>query len=101
MCDGYAIVSRSPADNTEAMIWSAGKARTVFEDLCDLQRQAQHFLTVLQATRSSPAPALDGSYGALDRSHGADVDHAEDESTAMQMAELILEVHRYVHPSPA
>ncbi len=73
----------------------------MFEDLCDLQRQAQHFLTVLQATRSSPAPALDGSYGALDRSHGADVDHAEDESTAMQMAELILEVHRYVHPSPA
>ena len=78
----------------------------MFEDLCDLQRQAQHFMTVLQATRSSPAPALHGSHAALvgshaalDGSHGVYVDHAEDESTAMQMAELIVEVHGYVNLS--
>lgn len=66
----------------------------MFEDLCDLQRQAQHFLTVLQAARNSPAPAID-------RSCGLDMEHADDENAAVQMAELIVKVHRYAHLPPA
>ena len=76
------------------LLCCAGKGKTLFEVLCDLQRQAQHFLTVLQAPRSSPASAVD-------RSCGADMEHADDESTAMQMAELIMKVHGYAHLPPA
>ena len=76
------------------MLCLAGKGKTVFEDLCDLKQQAQHFLNVLQAARSSPAPAPD-------RSCGVDVQAADDESAAVQMAELIVKVHRYAPLPPA
>ena len=69
--------------------WCTEKARrTVFENLCNLQRQAQHFLSVLQA--SQPSQRDRASNVALP----GDAQQAEEENRVKQMAELIVKIHR-------
>lgn len=62
--------------------------RTVYENLCNLQRQAQHFLSVLQASR--PSQRDRASNVALP----GDAQQAEEENRVKQMAELIVKIHR-------
>ena len=57
----------------------------MWENLCNLQRQAQHFLSVLEATRDNTAQI---------RGCAVDVQHVEDEATLRQMAELFVQIHR-------
>ncbi len=63
----------------------AGKEKTVWENLCNLQRQAQHFLSVLEASRNTAVQI---------RGYLLDEQHIEDERTLRQMAEFFVKIHR-------
>ena len=66
----------------------ADKGKTVFGNLCALQRQASHFLSVLQASRHPAAPPVGSAAAPQD-------EHAVEEKTVKQMAERIIQTHKY------
>ena len=66
----------------------AEKGKTVFGNLCTLQRQASHFLSVLQASRHPTAPPVASAAALQD-------EHTAEEKTAKQMAERIIQTHKY------
>ena len=60
----------------------------MFGNLCALQRQASHFLSVLQASRQPAAPPVANAAAPQD-------EHAGEEKTVKQMAERIIQTHKY------
>ena len=66
----------------------AEKGKTVFGNLCALQRQASHFLSVLQASRHPATPPVASAAAPQD-------EHTAEEKTAKQMAERIIQIHKY------
>ena len=61
----------------------------MWESLCNLQRQAQHFLSVLEASRNIAAQI---------RGCPLDEQHIEDEKALRQMAEFFVKIHGCAHP---
>ena len=68
--------------------YCADKGKTVFGNLCTLQRQASHFVSVLQASRHPTAPTATHAAAHPDQ-------HAAEERTVEQMAERIIQTHKY------
>ena len=62
----------------------------MFGNLCTLQRQASHFLSVLQASRHPTTPPV-ASAAAPQDEHAA----AVEENAVKQMAERIIQTHKY------
>ena len=60
----------------------------MFGNLCTLQRQASHFLSVLQASRHPAVPPVANAAAPLH-------EHAVEEKTVKQMAERIIQAHKY------
>ena len=60
----------------------------MFGNLCTLQRQASHFLSVMQASRHPTVPPVASAAAPQD-------EHTAEEKTVKQMAERIIQTHKY------